>query len=113
MGFSLYCDRKSCRKEMQPAIDKNTKILYCTECGGELLNQDALTEFAKTQMITIGQIRRAQKTNEAYSVQCGQCMKSARPKVVKNAAVCSNCGETLNVSTAFLTLLKTSGRSNV
>ena len=115
MGFKLYCDNKKdiegndCRKEMEPVIDKNTKIVYCSECGQPLKNQDALTVFAKNQMIALGQVRIAEKKTQAFAVKCEHCSKEAKPKLSKNGKdlLCAYCNKEMkNISAPFAQMLK-------
>ena len=59
MSFKIYCDviidDKKCNKEISPRIDKKTKKIYC-ECGKKLKNQGCITEFAKSNLISLGQV---------------------------------------------------------
>ena len=81
MPFWTFCDNKGCRKEMTPVIDKNTNEVFCTECGQTI---NSLTEFAKRQMVTLGQVRRAEKRKQAWSVKCESCQKEGPPVLNKD-----------------------------
>ncbi len=80
MPFRTFCDNKGCRKEMEPVLDRQTNEVYCTECGNAI---NSLTDFAKRQMVALGQVRRAEKKKQAWSVKCDACQKEGPPKLNK------------------------------
>lgn len=88
MTFRVFCDQKGCRKEMFPVIDKQGKV-YCTECDAEISN---VTQFMKNQMVSLGQVKREQKKQQAFSVKCNSCLKENPPVLKKNELFCSSCG---------------------
>lgn len=108
MGFLVYCDNKSCKKEMEPVLDKNTKEVFCTECGKTI---NSVTEFAKNQMVSLGQVKRSDKKQQAFSVKCEACQKESPPKLVKDGSntklVCPMCEvELTNLSAPYANMVK-------
>lgn len=100
MGFRVFCDinhldekgkEVKCRREMEPCIDKKTGELFC-ECGRLLNDQKKITEFAKRQMVSLGQVRKDEKPSRAFSVKCGSCKKENPPKLKNNVLTCPFCG---------------------
>lgn len=109
MAFNVICDNKECRKDTEPVIDKRTRIVYCGICGNELKDQKIITEFAKNQMVSLGQVRRAEKKQQAFAVKCASCDRESQPKLDKSGKVlqCSNCSKELkNLSPPFAQMLK-------
>lgn len=107
MAFSVICDNKDCKKDNEPVIDKRTKIVYCGVCGNELKDQKIITEFAKNQMVSLGQVRRAEKKQQSFSVKCSNCDRESQPKLNGKALVCASCGKELkNLSAPFAQMLK-------
>ena len=80
MAFNTYCTNRGCMKQMDPVLDKETNEVICTECGKSITS---ITEFAKRQMISLGQIRRASVKKQAWSVKCTACKKEGPPKLNK------------------------------
>lgn len=113
MAFRVYCDidddgtGKKCRREIEPVIDRDTGIVYC-ECGQKLKDQNRITAFAKTQMISLGQVKRSDNKKKAFSVKCRSCEKESTPSLTKeNKLICSICGaELTNLAAPFVQLLK-------
>jgi DNA-directed RNA polymerase subunit RPC12/RpoP len=121
MGFRTFCDNKGCRKEMEPVLDKQTNEVYCTECGKTI---NSLTDFAKRQMVVLGQIRRADKKKQAWSFKCVECQKEGPPKLNKEGEkdakglpigdklLCSYCEHELtNISKPFAQIILTNLRA--
>ncbi len=115
MPFRIYCDNevdddgKKCRREMEPVIDKKTHIVYCTECGKPLKNQDALSIFAKNQMLAMGQVRREEKKKQAFAVKCVPCDIEQQPILGKDGKklLCPRCKQELtNLSPPFAQMLR-------
>ena len=93
MGFLIYCDNKGCGKDQEPVLDPTTGDVYCTECGKVI---KSVTEFAKRQMKSMGQVKRDSKKQQAFSVKCQTCKKENPPKIDdKNKIVCSFCDSEL------------------
>lgn len=113
MGFLIHCDiddketGQKCRKQMEPVIDKNTGELYC-ECGLKLNKQDVLTDFAKRQMVSLGQVLKQNKPKQAYSIKCNTCNQAQQPVINKsNKIVCSKCkNEFKDLSAPYANMLK-------
>lgn len=108
MAFNIICDNKDCKKENEPVLDKRTRVVYCGVCGEELKDQNIITEFAKNQMVSLGQIRRAEnKQQQAFSVKCSNCDRESQPKLNGKLLECSKCGKELkNLSAPFVQILK-------
>lgn len=104
MAFTTYCTNKGCLKQMEPVIDKATKKVFCTECGGEVEN---ITSFMKNQMVVMGQIKKAIGPKHSWSVKCQECSAEKPPKLgKKNELLCSSCGVELKVSKPFAEVLR-------
>ena len=102
MAFMTSCSLRGCCKMMEPVIDPKTKIVYCSECDGELPN---ISSFTKTQMIATKQVKRGVKS--AFGIRCNSCKTEALPKINGTGKlVCSSCSGALNVSAAFEILVK-------
>lgn len=96
--FRIYCDNKGCGKDMEPLLNINTNDVECTECGRAI---KSITSFTKSQMKSIGQIKRDEKAKQAFSVQCRSCMKESAPKLGdKNEIRCSVCNHHLDYLSA-------------
>ena len=105
MGFRTYCDityvedgkEGKCREEMEPTIDKNTQEVFCA-CGRKMTNQNCVTEFAKRQMLAMGQVRRDEQKRQAYSVKCSNCQKENPPALAKDNStlLCPLCNAELS-----------------
>lgn len=89
MPFRTFCDNKGCKEEMAPVIDKKTLKVYCSECKEEINSVD---EFMKRQLISMGQVRKADETKMAYAVVCPECKEKGTPKLgKKREIICSAC----------------------
>jgi hypothetical protein len=105
MAFQTFCDNKGCRKEMAPAIDKETLKVYCTECGEEI---NTVSDFMKRQLVSLGQVRRNDKRKLPYAVKCDGCEKEGPPKLddAGKKLLCSYCDRHLeNLSRPFAQML--------
>ena len=84
MGFTIQCDNKGCMKMQEPEVDTkdnkdpNKWDVLCAECH---LPIQSVTYFAKVQMKSMGQIRRAKPQQQAFVVKCGTCLKEGKPKL--------------------------------
>ncbi len=102
--FRIFCDQKGCRKEMSPVLDKADNKVYCTECDKEIAN---VTEFMKNQMVSLGQIKRQQKQQQAFSVKCIGCGKENPPVLKGKDLVCSVCNHNMDhLSAPFALAIK-------
>jgi hypothetical protein len=91
MAFQTYCDNKGCGEYQAPLLDTETDEVICSECGKPINN---LTKFAKTTLRTLGQVKRAVKSQKAFSVECPACKKSAPPVLGPNREIlCAHCKE--------------------
>lgn len=115
MGFRAWCDNKGCHKEMEPVLDKLTNEVICTECDNVI---NSMTEFAKRQMVVLGQVRRSEQKKQAWSVKCESCKREGPPKLndaderdknnqVVVKLICSYCGhEHTNINKPFAEMIK-------
>ena len=90
MAFTIYCNNKGCGKEQQPFLDVASNDVYCAECGKVI---PEVTIFTKNQMKAMGQVKRVQKTQTAFAVECQQCKRQQQPKVIKGKLTCPQCGD--------------------
>ena len=95
MGFVMTCDNKKCGKSQEPMLDKESGDVYCSECNEVIKN---ITIFAKNSMRSLGQFKRTIQAQEAFSVGCKKCNKSACPKLSGGKLVCKNCGVEHNLT---------------
>ncbi len=103
MPFMIYCNNKGCGKNTEPLLNIETNEAECVECGAII---NSVTSFAKTQMKTMGQIKRDDKKQQAFSVQCKFCKKSVLPEVNGKIVLCSLCKNELNISIHYANLIK-------
>lgn len=102
--FRVFCDNKGCRKEVEPLLDKSDNKIYCPECNNVINN---VTEFMKNQMVSLGQIKRQQKKQQAFSVKCISCQKENPPILKKGKLYCQICDtEITNLSAPFAHSIK-------
>lgn len=98
MPFRIFCTNKGCGKDMEPVIDKETQVVYCTECDKEL---PTVPIFTKRQMLSMGQVRRAVAKQKAFTTKCSACKKEDTPIIVNNVLACSGCKNELKLSKPF------------
>lgn len=103
MAFLTYCDNKGCRKEQTPLLDVDTNQAICAECNQPI---GTVTEFAKRQMKTIGQVLRKKKTRSAYAVKCNSCSVESIPAIKDDELVCSSCTKKLSLSKPFELMIR-------
>lgn len=102
MPFSILCPHKGCRDQMEPYLDTDTNLVYCSSCDQEIPN---ITHFVKIQMKSFKQFRK--KKTISFSVKCQKCSKEDRPKIVNDQIICSFCkAEHAHLSEPFKILLK-------
>lgn len=104
MPFQTFCDNKGCMKEQTPALDLDTNNVHCGECNRPI---GTVTEFAKQQMKSLGQIIRKKKAQSAYVVKCQKCNVENTPKLFGDELVCASCSTKLNLSPTFERLVRT------
>jgi len=108
MSFKINCDipkedGKKCNKEISPKIKKDTGELYC-ECGKKLINQDCITQFAKNNLISLGQIHNGNNIDKKpFAVKCDKCEYTDTPVLDRKnkKLTCSACKKELNVNEFF------------
>lgn len=114
MNFTTFCDNDGCRKEMQPVVDKDTLVAYCTECGEPI---NTVSEFMRRQMVAFGLVRKLDKKKVAYSVKCGNCGKEGAPELTTDKKgveklCCGYCGHELDtLAKPFAEMVKTNLRA--
>ena len=104
MGFSINCDNKGCGKLTEPVIDVGTNQVICVDCGKEIKN---VTSFAKTQMKSLGQTRKAVKKQQSWAIKCESCKLDGQPVLKDDKFYCSGCkSEIKTISGPFKQILK-------
>lgn len=86
--FRTQCPHKGCRRDVEPVLDKTDNKVYCTACSKEITT---VTDFMKRQLESLGQIRKDEKPQQAFSVKCNKCLKSNPPVLKSGELFCSNC----------------------
>ena len=100
MGFSIFCDNKGCGERMEPILDINTNEAICTECNKPI---KSVTQFTKSQMRALGQVKRAIESRQAFVVECTFCRTKASPTIKDKKIYCSGCGKHMdNLSAPFV-----------
>lgn len=103
--FLIYCNNKSCGRDQEALLDTETNEVECAECGRAIAG---ITSFTKIQMKTIGQIKRAGSSKQAFATKCPTCRKESAPKVMGSKVGCGLCSaELTHLSPAFVQMLKT------
>lgn len=104
MVFRCYCDNENCHKEMNPVVDKNTLVAYCTICNQPI---NSLNIFIRRQMAYDGQIVKQEIKKSAWALKCGKCTKIATPIEQDGKLCCAFCKEVLqNVNPVSEKLIK-------
>jgi ribosomal protein L34E len=103
MTFFMHCTNKGCGKQTEPLLDELTNEAICSDCGIEMSN---VTHFAKVQMKALGQIKRTQKPQEAFTLSCKKCTRSGMAKQVGEQLVCQFCSEPFVLNTFFANTIK-------
>ena len=108
MPFRTFCNSedKTCRKEIEPLIDKDTGKVYCPECELEV----TIDPFMKNTLISMGQVLRESQEKTPYAVKCPECGKKKQPKLGPNREIlCGSCGAdiTKSLSGPFVEMLRT------
>lgn len=112
--FQIQCSNKGCREYQKPALDTNEKSetyneVICSICDKPIEN---VSQFHKTAMKGIGQIKRDDKRKQAFAITCLKCQIGDRPVVTKNDEIlCKHCGaEQTQLSTPFAQALRSTLR---
>lgn len=92
MGFLITCTNKGCGETMEPLLDVNSNEAMCTACGKIV---PGVTQFAKIQMKSLGQVKKTKEVRSAFALVCSKCNTKMSPNVINGIVVCSNCGESL------------------
>lgn len=103
MPFMICCDNKGCGKSMEPLLNLETNNVECAECG-KVIN--SVTSFTKTQMKSLGQIKKDDKKQQAFSVQCKSCKKSSVPLIDGENILCMLCKNKLDISVPYANLIR-------
>jgi Zn finger protein HypA/HybF involved in hydrogenase expression len=89
MAMMTNCTCRGCHKLNEPVLDKVSRAVFCSECGGE---QTGITDFAKRSMESMGQIKRHSLKKEAFSIECSGCKRIAVPLLLGNGKLqCPLC----------------------
>lgn len=92
MPFRTFCDSedKTCRKDIEPLIDKKTNKVFCPECNLEI---NSVNQFMKTQLASMGQVRRESADRTPYAIECKGCKNKKSPKLgPQKEILCAACG---------------------
>lgn len=95
MAFSIQCTNKGCREYQNPKLDINKDSdtyneVICSNCGKTIEN---VSQFHKTAMKSIGQVKRDDNNKQAFAVSCPKCSKADRPILGQNnELLCKHCG---------------------
>lgn len=81
--FSMYCN--SCNKQNEPYLDKDTDIVYCSECDKEMV----VNPFTKNQMRSMKQYRTSAPS--AATISCAKCKKTTKAVVLNKDLCCGAC----------------------
>lgn len=90
MSFRVYCGYKECNQEVEPLLDRKNDIVVCDVCGKEIKN---ITVFAKNNLVQLGQIKRDNDYQKAFSVECKHCSAKNQPILKGDKIYCPSCGE--------------------
>lgn len=103
MPFAMNCNNKGCGKHQTPTLNQTTNDVECSECGKSI---SGVTDFAKRQMKSFGQIKKPKKV--AFSVKCNKCNQEALPALdIKNNLICSQCNAIhQNIPISFALLIR-------
>lgn len=88
MPFTIRCNNKGCGKEQEPYLDVASMEVHCAECGKIMPD---VTIFAKNQMKAMGQVKRLNRTQKAFPVECQTCTKMEQPILINGKLSCSFC----------------------
>jgi ribosomal protein S27E len=96
--FLTHCP--NCKDEHEPVlvVDDKKEVsdcdAVCPECDTVMKE---ITPFAKVQMKTMGQVKRAKKRQQAFMVRCPHCKNEGCPVVgEKDVLLCSSCSKPLD-----------------
>jgi uncharacterized paraquat-inducible protein A len=90
-------------KEQTPALDVITNEVLCGECNRPITT---ITEFAKRQMKSMGQVMTNIKTRTPYAVKCAKCKTENTPLIEGDELTCARCHTVLNVNKHFAMMFK-------
>lgn len=103
MPFLTYCENKDCRKYQPPVLDETNNTVVCSECEATITN---ITDFAKRQLKTLGQVLKSSGQHGSFSVRCTKCSSQNTPVRKGDEFFCQKCSFKLSLSHAFTTLIK-------
>ena len=101
---TLTCTNKGCNKTTSDSLlDEEINEVICSECGQPM---PGITEFTKRAMHGSNNVKRTQ-TKQAFVVDCPACKRRGQPILGENdVPQCLNCKAVLNLTPAFITMLK-------
>lgn len=97
----LQCQNKGCYDQTHAKLDRDTGIVYCESCGGEI----EVPAPTKKVLESMGQVIRGPKT-KAFHVFCHTCKANRDMDIKEDEAFCKTCGNKLNVSKVYLQSVK-------
>ncbi len=102
--FRINCTNKGCHKESEAVLNTETNEVECGECGKNI----DVPFSTKAAMKGIGQIKRAKKSEQAFSVECKKCKKVFVPALDQDKnIICGKCSERLdNIALPFANLIR-------
>ncbi len=94
---------KSCRKTTNDSLlDEGLDKVICSECGKPI---EGITDFMKRTMRSNGQVVKG-RTKKAFVVQCHRCQRHGQPIIKEDSPVCFHCGNKLNLTNEFVSMLQ-------
>lgn len=102
MVFLINCDNNGCNKTTEAKLDTSSNQVICLECGKEI---KSVSQFAKSQMKSLGQVLKASNKQKAFAMKCDKCGDTDVPVRQENKIVCAKCKADLKISAHFEKLL--------
>jgi predicted nucleic acid-binding Zn ribbon protein len=90
MEFRCYCDNQECHQEMNPVVDKDTLVAYCTVCNKPINN---VSVFMKRQLVYNGQVVKQEVKKSAWALKCPKCTQTGTPIEQDGKLCCAFCKE--------------------
>ena len=97
----LQCQNKGCYEQTHAKLDRDSGIVYCEKCGGEI----TVPAPTKKVLESMGQVIRSPKT-KAFYVFCHNCKGNRDIEIKNDEAFCKVCDSKLNVSKVYLQSVK-------
>lgn len=105
----MFVNCSNCKKDIEPTLDASTLInnqvvnttqAVCSFCKQQL----SLSIFMKKTLASMQKFYKPPTAKSAFSFKCTPCDKVLPAKLSKDqeAAICSECGKTLNLSKTMI-----------